>query len=301
MPVPGGAVELAPRRPLRGLGARDPCAGRRRGGGRGRPSGTTAGLGTCSCAPSRRPGGLPTTLAPGARGHRRDQPPGGARIHIHHARPRRQEMRTARPTEMTGHCAPHVRPDLRPTAATGVTARDMSGPLSSGVPGKMPQATRTAGCSRVTRLFSRATDGVTAEGARGTRARQGPPRVRTGPARRPRRCATPADGRQQRRRNRCPAGYPAGRRIRTPLRREVARTARERGSSDHLDGKPAKMPTSRGQTRPWQPVKRAAKGPRNVEYHDTAIFPGLRPVVRRPRLRSVLARAIHQKPEEPFF
>ena len=56
MPVPGGAVELAPRRPLRGLGARDPCAGRRRGGGRGRPSGTTAGLGTCSCAPSRRPG-----------------------------------------------------------------------------------------------------------------------------------------------------------------------------------------------------------------------------------------------------
>ena len=44
MPVPGGAAELTPRRPLRGLGARDPCAGRRRGGGRGHPSGTTAGL-----------------------------------------------------------------------------------------------------------------------------------------------------------------------------------------------------------------------------------------------------------------
>ena len=52
-------------------------------------------------------------------GHRRDQPPGGPHPHTRHARPRRREVRTARPTEATGHRAPHVRPDLRPTAATG--------------------------------------------------------------------------------------------------------------------------------------------------------------------------------------
>ena len=82
----------------------------------------------------------------------------GLHPHTRHARPRRQEVRTARPTEATGHRAPHVRPDLRPTAATAEAARDMSGSLSSGVPGKMPQATQAAGRSRVTRLFSRATD-----------------------------------------------------------------------------------------------------------------------------------------------
>ena len=54
-----------------------------------------------------------------ARGHRRDQPPGGPHPHTRHARPRRQEVRAARPTEATGHRAPHVRPDPRPTAATG--------------------------------------------------------------------------------------------------------------------------------------------------------------------------------------
>ena len=76
----------------------------------GRPSGTTAGPGTCSGAPSRRPGGLPTTRAPGAWG-------------------------------------------------TGETSRPQHvGPFSCGVPGKMPQAMRAAGRSRVTRLFSGATD-----------------------------------------------------------------------------------------------------------------------------------------------
>ncbi len=43
----------------------------------GRPSGTTAGPGTCSGAPSRRPGGLPTTRAPGARGTGETSRPGG--------------------------------------------------------------------------------------------------------------------------------------------------------------------------------------------------------------------------------
>ena len=52
-------------------------------------------------------------------GHRRDQPPGGPHPHTRHARPRRREVRTARPTVAAGHRAPHVRPDLRLTAVTG--------------------------------------------------------------------------------------------------------------------------------------------------------------------------------------
>ena len=72
-------------------------------------------------------------------GHRRDQPPGGPHPHTRHARPRRREVRTARPTEATGHRAPHVRPDPRPTAATGrrpprppATCRAPSPPASPG-------------------------------------------------------------------------------------------------------------------------------------------------------------------------
>ena len=49
---------------------------------------------------------------------------------------------------MIGHRAPHVRPDSGTcggdrTEITEVT-RDMSGSLSSSVPGEMPEATRTA-------------------------------------------------------------------------------------------------------------------------------------------------------------
>lgn len=212
MPVPGGAAELTPRRPLRGLGARDPCAGRRRGGGRGHPSGTTAGLDMLVRAVAQAGGSADHSGAgrawaqarPVARGATHTYPPcpAPAAGDAHGATDGNDRaLRSACATGPEAHGGDR--------AATGVTACDMSDPLSSGVPGKMPQATRTAGRSRVTRLFSRATDGVTVEGARGTRARQGSPRVRTGPARRPRRCATPADGRQQRRRNRCPAGYPA--------------------------------------------------------------------------------------------
>ncbi len=52
--------------------------------------------------------------------------------------------------------------------------------------------------------------GATAGGARGTCARQGPPRVRSGPARRPRRCATSTTARRRRRRSPCSTGSPAG-------------------------------------------------------------------------------------------
>ena len=52
-------------------------------------------------------------------GHRRDQPLEGPHLQIPHARPRRQEVRTARPTETTGHRAPHVRPARGPRRRQG--------------------------------------------------------------------------------------------------------------------------------------------------------------------------------------
>ena len=82
--------------------------------------------GTCSGAPSRRPGGLPTTRVPRAQGVRRE--------------------------------------------TRGARARQTRVAEARGGPG-----------------------GATARGARGTCARQEPPRVRPGPARRPRRCGRCAE------------------------------------------------------------------------------------------------------------
>ena len=87
----------------------------------GAPVGGDRRPGSCSGVPSRRPGGLPTTRVPRARGVRRE--------------------------------------------ARGARARQTRVAEARGGPG-----------------------GTTARGARGTCARQEPPRVRPGPARRPRRC-----------------------------------------------------------------------------------------------------------------
>ena len=115
----GGSPELAPRRPPRGPGARGPRAGvDRRGGGRGARRGRPRAQGHARAR--RRAGqGVGRPLGRRARRHRRDQPGEGPHLHTRHARPRRQEMRTARPTAAIGLRAPHVRPDLRPPGATG--------------------------------------------------------------------------------------------------------------------------------------------------------------------------------------
>ena len=248
----------------------------------------------------------------GRAGHRRDQPPGGPHPHTRHARPRRREVRTARPTEATGHRAPHVRPDPRPTAATGRRsprpARDMSGPLSSGVPGEMPQAAQTAGRSRVMRLFSRATDRagcrerresdekreapertkrVWPEHEENPAGRQREVRERLAPnrshLRTARACqtaeamrdacgrATAAEARPM------PGGVPGWTaRPDVPDMRGVARTVREdrEGIPGYLGSRPADayLEDANSLTRP---VKRAARGFRNVECLTTAIFPGL--------------------------
>lgn len=119
-PCPGGCGRTRTSRPSSGTGRSRPACGAGPPGRRtGRPSGTTTGPGTCSGARSRRPGGSADHPGAGRVGHRRDQPLEGPHLHTRHARPRRQEVRTARRAEATGHRAPHVRPDLRPSGATG--------------------------------------------------------------------------------------------------------------------------------------------------------------------------------------
>ena len=106
-----------------------------------------------------------------------------------------------------------------------------------------------------------------------------------------------ANGRWQQRRNRCSTESPAERRHPTVLEtRTVARTVREKreGIPSHFDSRPANAYLE-GQTL-TRSVKRGARGLRNVEYLATAIFPGLGAIARRPRLRSVLTHATHQKP-----
>ena len=79
-------------------------------------------------------------------------------------------------------------------------------------------------------------------------------------------------------------------------RDEVARTVREKreGIPSHFGSRPANAYLE-GQTITWS-AKRATRGFRNEEYLATAIFPGLGAIARRPRLRSVLTHATHQKP-----
>ena len=91
VPVPRGCGRARTSRPSSGPRCSRPACGAGPPGRRtGRPSGTTAGPGTCSGARSRRPGGSADHPGAGRVGHRRDQPPGGPHPHTHHARPRRR-------------------------------------------------------------------------------------------------------------------------------------------------------------------------------------------------------------------
>ena len=110
-----------------------------------------------------------------------------------------------------------------------------------------------------------------------------------------------ANGRWQQRRNRCSTESPAERRHpNVPETRTVARTIRERREEipGHFGSRPANAYLE-GQTITWS-AKRATRGFRNEEHLATAIFPGLGAIARRPRLRSVPARATHQKPRRAF-
>ena len=263
--------------------------------------------------PSPHPAALlgDRALAARARGTGETSRPGGPRPHTRHARPRRREVRAARPTEATGHRAPHVRPDLRPTAATGrrpprppATCRAPSPPASPGrcrrrhgpqaapaprgpsrgrriAPGAASAGSPTrsarrpgapSACGPSARRARRGDSGRCARGSHPTGATSGRP----GPARRPRRCATPADGRRQGRRGRCPTGCPAGRRAPTSSRRggSPGRSGRREGIPGYLGGRPADA-YPEGANSLIQSIKKAARGFRNVEYLATAIFPGL--------------------------
>ena len=184
----------------------------------------------------------------------------------------------------------------------------MSGSFSSGVPGEMPQAAQTAGRSRVTRLFPGATDRVRrAERRESDEKREAPGRTKYvwperegSPAGRRREvregtCAQQEppqgreglpDGRGDARRLRLRDGRGGGAHARrapgrtarpdVPETGRVARTVRENreGIPGYLDGRPANAYLE-GANSLTRPVKRAARGFRNVECLATAIFPGL--------------------------
>ena len=184
----------------------------------------------------------------------------------------------------------------------------MSGPLSSGVPGEMPQAAQTAGRSHVMQLFSGATDRA------GCRERRESDERREAPERTkrvwPEREESPA-GRQREVRERLapnrshlrtaracqtaeamrdacgratagearpmPDGLPGWMmHPDVPDVRGVARTVRERreGTPGYLGGRPADAYLE-GANSLIQSIKKAARGFRNVEYLATAILPGL--------------------------
>ena len=175
-------------------------------------------------------------------------------------------------------------------AITEVT-RDMSGSFSSGVSEEMPQATQTIDRFHVMQLFSRATDRVRCRERRESDERREAPEREENPAGRQREVRKgPApdrghpgcgpglpDGRgdarrlrtgdrRQGRRGRCPAGSPAGRRAPT--------SPRQGGIPGYLGSRPADAYLE-GANSLTRPVKRAARGFRNVEDLATAIFPGL--------------------------
>ena len=192
-------------------------------------------------------------------------------------------------------------------AITEVT-RDMSGSFSSGVSEEMPQATQTAGRSRVTRLFSRATDrvrcnerresdekreapertkyvwlkreGSLTERQREVRERLAPNRSHLKTARACQMteamrdvydCETAAEAEPML--DRLP-GWTAHPDV--PETGRVAKTVRENreGIPGYLDGRPANAYLE-GANSLTRPVKRAARGFRNVGYFTTAILPGL--------------------------
>ena len=184
----------------------------------------------------------------------------------------------------------------------------MSGSFSSGVSEEMPQATQTAGRFHVTRLFSRATDRVRCAGRREERrVREAPERTKyvwpereeslTGRQREVRErlapnrshlktaracqmteamrdvydCETAAEAEPML--DRLPGWmtHPD-----VPEMRKVAKTIRENreGILSYFGSRPANAYLE-GANSLIQPVKRAARGFRNVEYFTTAIFPGL--------------------------
>ena len=184
----------------------------------------------------------------------------------------------------------------------------MSGPLSSGVPGEMPQATQTAGRSRVTRLFPGATDRVRCRERRESdEKREAPGRTKRAW---PEREESPA-GRQREVRERLASdrSHPGTARAcqtaeamrdacgrataeearpmldrlpgwmmhsNVPDMKGVARTVRERreGILGYFGSRPADAYLE-GANSLIQSIKKAARGFRNVEYLATAIFPGL--------------------------
>ena len=192
-------------------------------------------------------------------------------------------------------------------AITEVT-RDMSGSFSSGVSEEMPQATQTAGRSRVTRLFSRATDRAGCRERRESdekreapertkrvwpereesltgrqrevRERLAPNRSHPGTARA---CQTAEAMRDACGRATAGEARPMLDRLPgwmthpdVPEMRKVARTVRE--NREGIPGYFGSRLTNaylEGANSLIQSIKRAARGFRNVEYLATAIFPGL--------------------------
>ena len=192
-------------------------------------------------------------------------------------------------------------------AITEVT-RDMSGSFSSGVPGEMPEAARTAGRFHVMQLFSRATDrvrcrerresdekreapertkyvwpereGSLTERQREVRERLAPNRSHLKTARACQMteamrdvydCETAAEAEPMLDRLLSWMTHPD-----VPEMRRVAKTVRENkeGIPGYFGSRPANAYLE-GANSLIQPVKRAARGFRNVEYLATAIFPGL--------------------------
>ena len=184
----------------------------------------------------------------------------------------------------------------------------MSGPLSSGVPEEMPQATQTAGRSHVTRLFSRATDRVRcAERRESDEKREAPERTKYVW---PEREESPAERQREVRERLAPnrSHLKGARACQTaeamrdacdcetaaeaepmldrlpgwmthsdvPETGKVAKTVRENreGIPGYLDGRPADAYLE-GANSLTRSIKRAARGFRNVGYFTTAIFPGL--------------------------
>ena len=184
----------------------------------------------------------------------------------------------------------------------------MSGPLSSGASGETPQATRTAGRFHVTRLFPGATDragcrerresderreapertkyvwlkreGSLTERQREVRERLAPNRSHLKTARACQMteamrdvydCETAAEAEPML--DRLP-GWTAHPDV--PETGKVAKTVRENreGIPGYLDGRPANAYLE-GANSLTRPVKRAARGFRNVGYFTTAILPGL--------------------------
>ena len=193
-------------------------------------------------------------------------------------------------------------------AAIAEVARDMSGSFSSGVSEEMPQATQTAGRFHVMQLFSRATDRVRCAGRRESdEKREAPERTKyVWPEREESLTERQREVRERLAPNRshlktaracqmteamrdvydCETAAEAEPMLDrlpgwmthpdVPEMRKVAKTIRE--NREGIPGYFGSRLTNaylEGANSLIQPVKRAARGFRNVGYLATAIFPGL--------------------------